>query len=112
MDQITLRLRPETVEEVETEADERDLSRSEVLREAVESRNEHEAEVERLREEVDELRTEVERLRSEKRALIDDREERAELVEYVEQEKSLQEERLQASAVERAKWWLFGRDPD
>ena len=112
MEQITLRLREETIEEVESEAEEAGVSRSERLREAVESRNEHEAEVERLREEVDDLRTEVERLRSEKRALIDDREERTELVEYVEQEKTLQQERLEASAVERAKWWLFGRDVD
>lgn len=110
MEQITLRLRSETIKEVDAEAEEADVSRAEVLRDAVESRNEHEEEVERLREEVDELRTEVERLRNEKRALIDDREERTELVEYVEQEKTLQEERLEASAVERAKWWLFGRD--
>lgn len=112
MKQITVRLREETIEEVESEAEEADVSRSKVLRDAVESRDEHEEEVERLREEVEDLRTEVERLRSEKRALIDDREERTELVEYVEQEKTLQQERLEASAVERAKWWLFGRDVD
>jgi outer membrane murein-binding lipoprotein Lpp len=55
---------------------------------------------------VDELETEVERLRNEKRALIRDREERGELVRYVEAE----EERRQAGLLTRSKWWLFGRD--
>jgi vacuolar-type H+-ATPase subunit I/STV1 len=110
MKQITVRLKEETIEELENEADEAGVSRSEHIRDVIASRGEHEAEVERMREEVDDFRREVDRLRNEKRALIDDREERAELVEYVEREKSLQEERLEASAVERAKWWLFGRD--
>jgi len=110
MKQITVRLEKETIEDLEEEAEEADVSRSEYIRDVLKSRGEHEAEVERMREEVDELQTEVDRLRSEKRALIDNREERAELVEYVEREKSLRDERLKASAIERAKWWVFGKD--
>lgn len=115
MEQITVRLPEGAIEELEEEADEADVSRSERIREVVESRDEHEAEVKRLREEVDGLRTEVERLRNEKRALIDDREERADLVEYVEEEKELREMEREAQSAPvwtRAKWWIVGRDVD
>jgi cell division protein FtsB len=57
---------------------------------------------------VDELETEVDRLRSEKRTLIRDREERGELVAYVEAE----EKRRSAGLLTRSKWWLFGRNDE
>lgn len=104
-----MRIPEEVLEDVEEEAEKADESRSEYLRDVIDSRNEHAEEADALREELNELRTEVDRLRNEKRALIDDREERQDLVEYVEHEKSLQEERLEASAIERAKWWVFGK---
>ena len=113
MEQITLRLREETIEDVEVEAEEADTSRSEYLRDLIESRNEHDEEVARLQEEVDDLRTEVERLRSEKRQLIEDREERQELVKFAEQERDLREmeqEKQAAPVWKRAKWWVVGRD--
>lgn len=115
MEQITLRLSENTLTEVETEAEEADVPRSKVLRDAIESRHEHEEELNDLREEVDELRTDVERLRNEKRALIDDREERADLVAFAEQEKELKElerEARSAPVWTRAKWWIVGRDVD
>jgi Arc/MetJ-type ribon-helix-helix transcriptional regulator len=56
---------------------------------------------------VDELETEVERLQNEKQTLIQDRQERSQLVEYVEEEQTYR----QASLPTRAKWWLFGK-PD
>ena len=115
MEQITLRLQEETIEDVEVEAEESDVTRSEYLRDIIESRDEHAEEVERLREEVNELRTDVERLRSEKRQLIEDREQRADLVEYVEEEKELKElerEARSAPVWKRAKWWVVGRDVD
>lgn len=62
--------------------------------------------------EYDELERENERLRAEKRTLINDREERTELVKYVEQERELQrrqEERQDAPVWQRAKWWVLGR---
>jgi len=55
---------------------------------------------------VDDLEAEVDRLRNEKRTLIRDREERGELVAYVEAE----EERRAAGLLTRGKWWLFGRE--
>lgn len=59
----------------------------------------------------DELKRENDHLRAEKRTLIRDREEHTELVEYVEHERRLdqqREERREAPVWRRAKWWLFG----
>lgn len=115
MKNVSVRLDAETVEEIEDEADGRDISRAAYLREIIESRHESEAlesEIERIR---DEYETQVERLQNEKQALIEDREEKQELREYVEQEKSLvekREERKQAPAWKRAKWWMFGTPGD
>lgn len=59
----------------------------------------------------DELKCENDRLRAEKRILISDREERTDLVEYVEghrEDDRRDRERRQAPAWRRAKWWLIG----
>ncbi|MFC4440442.1 MULTISPECIES: CopG family transcriptional regulator [Natrialbaceae] len=64
-----------------------------------ELRNEYESRI-------TDLEQDVERLRNEKRTLINDREERTELVEYVEKEKSLSERKAQAGIVTRAKWFI------
>lgn len=77
---------------------------AEVLREYVQKGTEY-----------DVLKRENERLRNGKRALIDAREERQELVEYVEDERERQrrrEDRRNAPVWRRAKWWVFGRDGD
>jgi metal-responsive CopG/Arc/MetJ family transcriptional regulator len=73
---------------------------------------EKEAERERLRGEIDELHTDVERLQNEKRLILKEREEKQELVEYVEEERSVEERRRKAGLRTRAKWWLFGMDDD
>lgn len=65
----------------------------------------HDAE---LQQHVEELQQEVDRLQNEKRTLINDRQEKQELVEYVETEKSLSERKAQAGVITRAKWWLTG----
>lgn len=68
-----------------------------------------------LQQRIDNLERENERLRNEKRALIDAREEHAALVEYVEEEWSLQQRReirQQANVLQRAWWWLAGTPPD
>ena len=67
-------------------------------------------ELEECRERVARLEQEVDRLQSEKRLILEEREEHSQLVAAVEQEQTLAEERAAASAVTRAKWWLFGRD--
>jgi len=58
----------------------------------------------------DEKQREVDRLNRKVSAIQSRREEHTELVEYVEQERQLNRDKQTASAVERAKWWLFGRD--
>lgn len=61
----------------------------------------------------DEVKRENERLRAEKRTLINDREERTELMAYVEEERELQKrqkERRDVPVWHRAKWWVFGRE--
>jgi len=64
-------------------------------------------------ERVAELETENDRLRREKRAVIEQRDEHRELVEYVEGERELQKmerERRNAPLWERIKWFVLGRN--
>lgn len=102
MEPVTVRIPDDTYRILSEEADESDRSLSEVVRERVERGMDYE-----------EIKRERDRLRAEKRTLIQDREERTDLVEYVEQERELQarrEERKDAPVWRRAKWWVFGRD--
>ncbi|MDG5821894.1 hypothetical protein [Natronococcus sp. A-GB7] len=60
---------------------------------------------------IEELQREVERLKNEKRTLIEDRQEKQELVRYVEEERKIQrmrQERESAPVWRRAKWWVLG----
>lgn len=50
------------------------------------------------------MKRDNERLRDEKQVLIENREERAELVRYVEKERSITERRAQAGIATRLKW--------
>lgn len=64
-------------------------------------------------ERVAELETENDRLRREKRAVIEQRDEHRELVEYVEGERELQtmeRERRNAPLWRRIQWLVLGRD--
>jgi chromosome segregation ATPase len=82
------------------EDDDRDVrSRSEAARELIDEWDE-------LRKECEDLRTENERLQNRIMTLIDEREERQELVRFVDEE----EQRRKAGIVQRAKWWAFGKD--
>lgn len=104
MEQIAARVPEEIDHAIQTFSDENGYSRSEAIRQLLERGVEYE-----------ELQTENERLQNEKRALIDHRKEHTELVEYVKKERDLQqrqEERRDAPAWRRAKWWLLGRDRD
>jgi metal-responsive CopG/Arc/MetJ family transcriptional regulator len=106
MEQITLRIPQETLESLESEAEEHGVSRSEHIRTVLESRNEHEENTAELRSEIDDLETTVERLQNEKRMLLEQTDEHSQLVRYVESEQSYRE----ASLPQRLKWWVFGRD--
>lgn len=92
-----------------------DALRSEHESEVESVRSEYESRIEELQEEVDDLERDVERLQNEKRTLIGDREERTELVEYVEEQRQVERYRArrermldQAGIVTRAKWKLTG----
>jgi len=112
MQQITLRLSADMIESLEGEADERGVSRSEHLRDVIDSRHEHEAEVDELREEVDELQTEVERLRNEKQLVLEEREEKQKLARYVEEERRVEQQWREAGLATRMKWRLLGMPSD
>jgi metal-responsive CopG/Arc/MetJ family transcriptional regulator len=103
MQQITVKISDETADTLTTVAtDTFDGNRSEAIRELLERGIAY-----------DDLETENERLQRRVQTLIEQREEHGELVEYVEAERELQRqerERRNANAIERAKWWLLGRE--
>lgn len=103
MHQIAARVPEEVNEAIEAFSDENDCTKSEAVRALLKRGVEYE-----------ELQIENERLQSEKRTLINQREEHTELVEYVQEERSLAQERSQrrkAPVWRRAKWWFLG-EPD
>jgi chromosome segregation ATPase len=71
-----------------------------------------EAETDRLQERVDELETELDRVKNEKRLLLEEREEKKELVRYVEQERTVEQRWREAGFGTRMKWRLFGMPGD
>jgi|APHM01.1.fsa_nt_gi hypothetical protein len=71
---------------------------------------ERSSELDECRERVARLEERVEQLENEKRLILDQREEHRQLVRAVEDRRSLEQERAEAGALTRAKWWLFGRD--
>ena len=94
---ITVVVDDELLEQVDEYDD--DDNRSETVRELLKQGLEY-----------DQKQREVDRLNRKVSAIQSRREEHQELDEYVENQKQLQRDRQTASAVERAKWWLFGRD--
>lgn len=71
-----------------------------------------EAENERLSDRVDELEAELERVKREKRLILEDREEKQELVRYVEDERTFEQKWRKAGFTTRVKWRLFGMDDE
>ena len=71
MEQITLRIREHTLESIDGEADEHGKSRSEHMRDILESRNEH-ADAEELRDEIDELKEQLDAVKAERDRLADE----------------------------------------
>ncbi|WP_458211048.1 ribbon-helix-helix protein, CopG family [Haladaptatus sp. NG-SE-30] len=135
MEQITLRIPEDTLEDLEREAEEHGSTRSEYIRDVLETRREFDSEHgegkcvpdethEQLQEEHaelknehgegecipieehDELQTEVERLRREKRQVLAQREENQQLQRYVEDELTWREQSLST----RLRWWIFGKE--
>lgn len=112
---ITIRLDEGMISELESEADEYDKTRSEHIRDILAIRNEHGVKQDEYEDRIEDLGREITRLQNEKRTLIRDREERTELVEYVEQQRNLDQYRAkrermvdQAGMLTRWKWKFTG----
>lgn len=126
MKQITLRIPENTLESLEGEAEEHGITRSEHIRDVIESRPEHgedtdelrneieelEAKIEELESENEELTRDLERVKNEKQALIEQREENTELIKYVEQERTAEQRWREAGLTTRLKWKVFGMETD
>jgi TolA-binding protein len=112
MEQITLRIPVRTLAELEREAAEHDRTRSEHIRDVLASRHDTPRDaptperVRDLEQQLADCQRDLERVQNEKEVLIDayqSQEQTEALVEYV-------EERESAGALQRAKWWVFGRE--
>jgi predicted nucleic acid-binding Zn-ribbon protein len=71
-----------------------------------------EAETDRLQERVDELEAELDRVKNEKRLLLEEREEKKELVRYAEDQRTRAERKDSAPIWTRAKWKVLGMPSD
>lgn len=76
-------------------------SRSEAVRECVQS-------YVQLHNEIEELHNKIDRLEREKRMILEHREEHTELVESLQREESRQDRLAKAGILTRARWWLTG----
>ena len=102
MEKISVSLRPDQLERLETRVEETDAdSRSAAVRQLLD-------EYEDVFAECEELRTRCERLEREKRLVLEEREEKAELARYAEEQRTRQQRKDEAGLGTRAKWLLFG----
>ena len=128
MGQISIRMSDERIERLDREADDRGLTRAELVRDILESRNEPSetqtkleecrSTVDDFRSKVDELQTEVDRLNRERRQLLEQRQENQELVKFAKEQRSVvsqqrEEERWRRQAnIVRRTWWRIAGEPD
>ena len=106
MDPTTIRLPDDLLDELDAEADERDMKRSDYIREVLQDRHDYDRLQAEYEAEIDDLKQEVERLNRERRQLLEQRSENQELRRYVENDVEWHE----ASLPTRVRWWLFGKD--
>lgn len=85
-------------------------SRSEALREILDEREDLRDRVDDLEDELEHQEARAEDLRRQLREANRHDEDVAELVEYVEDERTVEQRRREASIVTRARWWLTGMD--
>jgi Ribbon-helix-helix protein, copG family. len=112
MEKVSVSITEEQLARLNDRAEQDDTGRSAALRAILDEYADVRAECEAVREEyeaeVDELETEVDRLRRERRQVLEQRDERAELARYAEDQRSVEQRRREASLVERARWFVFG----
>lgn len=106
MRQITVRLPEEMIDDLEAEAEAEGVSRSEYIRDVLDSRDDG------AEDRVAELEEEVERLKREKRLVLKEREEKRELAKFAEDQRTAEQRRREAGLATRARWFLFGEDRD
>ena len=102
MAHLSLRVDDELIDELDAEADERGVSRSDYVRNTLENR--HRA---------DELEARLDDLRRQLREANSQRDDVDEIVEYAQKEKEVaerREERRDAPLWRRMRWYVFGRD--
>lgn len=119
MQPTTIRLPDEVLTEVDDEAKDRGLSRSDYIRELIENRHDYARLQDDYEDQLRDYEETIERLQNEKRLILEQREEHTDLVEYVEEERSMQrrredreQRRAEAGVLTRAKWWLTGMPED
>lgn len=101
MQQMTVSLREDQKEQIENLVGKGNPyeSKSEAMRGVIDEYNERGTQIERLQEE-------NQRLKNERRTVIEDRQERGELREYIDEERTWREQGI----ATRVRWWLFGKD--
>lgn len=87
-------------------------SRSAAVRWFIDEYDVVQSEYEQLNTKYEELQTEVDRLKNEKQTIVEQREENTELVEYVEQEKTAQQQYRTAGLLGKLKYTIFGMDDE
>lgn len=87
-------------------------SRSEAVRLLLDEYEELQADYEELNTQCEGLQNEVERLKREKRLILEEREEKQELMEYVEDERTAEQRWREAGLTTRLRWKVFGMDRD
>jgi len=110
MQNVTVRLPARLIAELEREARNRGVSRSEHIRNTLQSRHDHAAadRVRALERQLADCQRDRERLQNEKQVLVDAYQINEETTAIVKRRKDRQD----ASLVERAKVWVFGRSEE
>lgn len=111
MQNVTLRMDEDFVETLDAEADERDLSRSDYIRNILQSRDN----ANELQRKMDELQRKNDELRSQLQAANQRIDASNEIVEYVEEQREVEdkrEKRSHANVLRRGWWWLTGTPED
>lgn len=111
MKRVTVSLEDEHVEAIDEFQEANDLdSTSEAVRRLIDAYEDLQRDYENLHTQYEGLQADVERLQNEKRLILEDREEKNELIEYVEEERTVEQRWREAGLTTRVRWKLFGMD--
>lgn len=117
MEPITVRISEETLEEIETEIENKNISRAEYLREIIKNRHRHEQIQDEYEKKLSELEENLENLKIERDNLqkkLQEANNRVdsvnELVERVDKNQTILEKKAAAPLHKRIKWLVFGMD--